>query len=50
MGRIITTYAQNVAKLPGRYLSDIYLDLGENMKMRVLSHIYRDSRDQDLPW
>ncbi len=43
LGRIAAVYVRHIAELPGRFLIDLFPDLDLEMKMRVLSHIYRNS-------
>jgi endopeptidase La len=43
LGRIAALYARHIADLPGSFLIDLFPDLDLEMKLRVLSHIYRNS-------
>ena len=40
--RIVAANAGHIAKLPGKFLIDLFPDLGFEMKMRVLGHTYRN--------
>jgi ATP-dependent Lon protease len=44
MGRIAAAYARHVAALPGKLLFGLFADLDFEMKVRVLSLIFRSSR------
>ena len=43
LGRITAAYSRHLADLPGNLLVDLFADLDLEMKLRVLSHIYRNS-------
>ncbi len=44
LGRIAAAYARHIAELPASFLMDLFTDLDLEMKLRVLSHTYRNSR------
>jgi hypothetical protein len=44
LGRIVAAYARHIAELPASFLMDLFPDLDLQIKLRVLSHIYRNSR------
>ena len=43
LGRIAALYARHIADLPGSFLIDLFPDLDLEIKLRVLSHTYRNS-------
>ncbi|HIJ76605.1 MAG TPA: AAA family ATPase [Deltaproteobacteria bacterium] len=49
LGRIVAAYARHIAELPTSFLMGLFPDLDLQIKLRVLSHIYRNSRISGQP-
>lgn len=47
--RMVTACTQHIANLPGRFLPDIFDDLGMESKLRVLNQCFRNSRNEETP-